>query len=447
MGVVPPTPVDSDALPAEVDVVVIGGGVIGTSTALSLAEMGLRVALCEKGRIAGEQSGRNWGWVRQMGRSVEELPLAVESLRIWGALNDRVGGETGFRRTGIVYYAETERLEKEHQEWLDHAREFQLPSRMLSAREMQDLLPGMAKPPRAGLYTASDGRAEPHLAAPAIAIGARNAGAQVLTNCAVRAIETSAGAVSAVVTEKGVIKCGAAVLCGGVWSRLFAGNLGLDLPQLKILGNAARLEGVTLPELPVGAEDFAFRKRVDGGYTIARRNINHYPLTPDSFRLLPEYLPTIRKSWHEFTLTLNGRFIAEMLTPRRWRADEVTPFEKARVLDPKPNEKLSMKGLRNILRNYPGMGEGRITHYWAGLIDVTPDAVPVISDVPGIPGFYFGTGLSGHGFGIGPGAGRLMAEIVAGRATCVDPTPFRYSRFQKGAGATRALGAELQESN
>ena len=99
-------PVSSDeALPARVDVVVIGGGIIGASTALFLAEKGVSVALCEKGHIAGEQSSRNWGWCRKMGRDPRELPLIIESLRLWQGMNERVEAETGFRQAGIMYLA------------------------------------------------------------------------------------------------------------------------------------------------------------------------------------------------------------------------------------------------------------------------------------------------------------------------------------------------------
>src|SRR5580698_9867140 len=96
-------------LPERVRVVVIGGGIIGTCTALFLAEQGHSVALCEKGRIGGEQSSRNWGWCRTMGRDAREIPLAIESLRLWRGMNARTGRETGFREAGIVYLCETER--------------------------------------------------------------------------------------------------------------------------------------------------------------------------------------------------------------------------------------------------------------------------------------------------------------------------------------------------
>src|ERR1700693_609142 len=105
----PVDPVASDLrLPERADVVIIGGGIIGTCTALFLAEKGHAVVLCEKGRIGAEQSSRNWGWCRTMGRDAREIPLAIESLRLWRDMNLRTGHETGFRQAGIVYLCETE---------------------------------------------------------------------------------------------------------------------------------------------------------------------------------------------------------------------------------------------------------------------------------------------------------------------------------------------------
>src|SRR5262252_5667516 len=104
----PVDPVRSDdTLPARADVVIIGGGIIGTSAALFLAQKGISVVLCEKGRVAGEQSSRNWGWCRKMGRDLAEVPLAVESMRLWEGMNARTNAETGFRQTGVVYLCET----------------------------------------------------------------------------------------------------------------------------------------------------------------------------------------------------------------------------------------------------------------------------------------------------------------------------------------------------
>lgn len=426
-------PVEPDAaLPAAADVVVIGGGIVGTSAALALAERGISVVLCEKGRIGGEQSGRNWGWVRQMGREPSEIPLAMESVEIWRGLNERLGAETGYRRTGILYVCATEREVAEYEAWLEHARGFDLPSRLLSRDEVLQLAPNAAAGIRAGLYTATDGRGEPTKAAAAMARGVQQRGGKVLTNTAVRGIETHAGSIAGVVTEHGPIRAKAVILAGGAWSRLFAGNLGIDFPQLKILGSAARVDNVPdMPELPIGGGNFAFRKRLDGGYTVAMRNADIAPITPDSFRLFWDYLPTLARSWRQLRLRLGTRFIEEWQTPRQWRNDEPSPFERVRVLDPAPEHEVNRAGLRNLIDAFPGFASAQMTHSWSGIIDVTPDAVPVIDNVPSIPGLVIASGFSGHGFGIGPAAGKLAADLAIGVTPSVDPSPFRLSRFTR----------------
>jgi glycine/D-amino acid oxidase-like deaminating enzyme len=418
-------------LPSKVDVVVIGGGIIGASTALALAERGVAVALCEKGRrIAGEQSSRNWGWCRKMGRDPAEIPLAVESLRLWERMNARTGAETGFRQRGIVYLCANAKEAAHYEAWLEEARPFQMDSRLIGAEEIERLLPGSARRWKAALHTPSDGSAEPELATAAIAEAARRAGAAVLEHCAVRGIETAAGAVSGVVTELGAIRCGQVVLAGGAWSSLFCGNLGIRFPQLKILGSVMRIAPIAgAPEPAAGAGDFAFRKRLDGGYTVAQRNANIAEIVPDSFRFLGDFLPSLAKQWHEIRLRVGGRFLEEWRMPRRWPLDAVTPFEQVRTLDPVPSARVLEQGRRNLAAAFPAFRDMRVVERWGGLIDVTPDAVPVISAVPAFPGFFIASGFSGHGFGIGPGAGRLMADLVTGAPPIVDPAPYRFQRL------------------
>ena len=118
---------------------------------------------------------------------------------------------------------------------------------------------------------------------------------------------------------------------------------------------------------------------------------------------------------------------------RRWGLDEVTPFEQMRTLDPAPTESLLAGARQRLAEAFPVFAQARIAQSWGGLIDVTPDAVPVISPIDSIPGFFISTGFSGHGFGVGPGAGRLMADLVTGDAPAIDPAPFRFARFSDGS--------------
>ncbi|MCI0430429.1 MAG: FAD-binding oxidoreductase [Rhodospirillales bacterium] len=422
-----------ETLPTAADVVVVGGGIIGASTALTLAERRVSVVLCEKGVIAGEQSGRNWGWCRKQGRDQRELPLMLESMRLWEGLAERAGADVGFRRTGIFYLAQDEAEMARHEAWLEAARAFQLDTRVIGAAELDRLLPGGARQWAGALYTASDGRAEPRDAAPAIARAAARAGAVVATRCAVRGIETEGGRVAAAVTERGRIRCSAVVLAGGAWSRLFCGSLGLTLPQLIIRASVmhtAPLEGG--PEGAAKGPGFGFRKRLDGGYTIAHPARNLHSIVPDSFRFFGRFLPRLIEERKEIQLGLNRRFLEEALRPRRWTLDEVTPFEHCRVLDPEPAVADLDTALKNLAAAWPVFQQAVPTDRWAGMIDVVPDGVPVISPVPELPGLTVATGFSGHGFGIGPGAGRLTADLVTGAVPVVDPTPFRWSRFQGG---------------
>lgn len=429
-------PVDAvrsdDILPGRADVVVIGGGVVGVATALFLAERGVSVALCEKGRIAGEQSGRNWGWVRVMGRDPAEIELALESKRIWQRMRQVTGAETGYREAGIAYLCDTEKQVAAHEAWIARARPFGIDSRMLTQAEIAERFPGSARSWAGAIFTAGDARAEPAHAVPAMAEAARRQGAAILTGCAVRGLETTGGRVCAVVTERGRIACTAAVLAGGAWSRLFCGNLGIDLPSLKVLGSVMRtkpLEGA--PEHAAGASDFAFRRRLDGGYTVAHRGATVAEIVPDTFRLMRDFIPALRAQWSGLRLRVGGRFLEEWRVRRRWRLDEVSPFEEVRVLDPAPLDHILDEGRENLVRAFPAFAGMEVAGRWAGLIDTTPDAVPVMGEAPALPGLFLACGFSGHGFGIGPGAGRLMADLVTGAPPVVDPTPYRPERFPR----------------
>lgn len=430
-------PVDTvaadETMPEEVDVVVIGGGIVGTSAALYLTQRGFSVALCEKGHIACEQSSRNWGWVRQGRRDPREIPLVAESLRLWDNMNKQVQGETGFRRTGIVFAAENDNDVARYEAWLNYAQPYQVDARMISGSELAALAPAASGRAKTALYCVTDGRAEPQKAAPAIAAAARRAGATILTDCAVRGVERSAGAVSAVVTERGPIRCKAVVVAAGAWSRRFLRDLDLTLPQLKIRASVMRTAPVEHgPEAAYWSSQFAYRKRLDGGYNIANGHVNVVPIVPDSFRFFRQFLPALRMETRSLKLRPDSRFVQEWREAKPVALDQVSPYEKTRVLNPKPDSRYLRQALDSLKAAVPAFASARVVQEWAGLIDVTPDAIPVISPVDQVPGLVIATGFSGHGFGIGPGAGRLIADLVAGTQPIVDPHEFRFSRFSDG---------------
>lgn len=367
-------------------------------------------------------------------RDPREIDLMISSIRIWMELDRWIGADTGYKHCSIAFLAENDAMERRQETWLDHLGERQIDARMITADEAAQLFPGMSRPVRSGLLNRFDGRAEPQRAAPAIAEAARAQGAHILTGCAVRTIETSAGAVSGVVTERGTIACDRVVMAGGAWSRLFLGNANIGLPQLRVINSALRTAPVDGgPEVTVAGKGFTLRRRKDGGYTVSDPSADRFELTPDAFRLFRAFLPALLMNWRELAPRIGVSFTEEARTPRHWRPDEVTPFEKTRILDPKPSRRLLDPVWREVVRAFPVFDGVEIVQRWAGAIDVTPDAVPVISTVDAMPGLVISTGYSGHGFGIGPGAGRLTAELTEGRTPSVDPTPFRLSRFTDGS--------------
>jgi glycine/D-amino acid oxidase-like deaminating enzyme len=255
----------------------------------------------------------------------------------------------------------------------------------------------------------------------------------VLTNCAVRSLDLEAGRVSGVVTESGRIKAQAVVCAGGIWSSLFNGNAGIRLPQLKVKNSVLRTAPApAVTEGAVWSSEFGLRRRQDGGYTIAHGSRTDFDLVPDAFRYFREFVPAWRMERKHIRIRLGTRSVEEMRTPRRWRADQKSPFEFTRVMDPLPNTATLELAVAGVGRRFPTLSNVQPVESWAGLIDVTPDAVPVISPVEPIPGYFLATGFSGHGFGIGPGAGKLAAEMIMGNCDAEDLEAFRYSRFIDG---------------
>ena len=425
----------NEMLPAQADVVVIGAGIAGICTALELAERGLSVVVLEKGEVAGEQSSRNWGWCRQMGRDPREIPLILESLNLWRGMNERVAAETGFRTCGIAYVADSEKEMAKHEHWLNnHAKPHGIDSRLLNSEEVAELLPGSPVKRAGGLYTPSDARAEPFLAVPAMARALQKLGGQIFTQCAARGLETTAGQVSAVVTERGVVKCSRVVLAGGFWSRRFLHNLGINFPQLGVLGSVMRTAPIdTGITTSFSAGKCTARKRLDGGYTITHNFVSVADIVPDSFRLFFDFLPVFLLDWRGLRLRFGKRFFEEAKLARHWALDQLSPFEQVRILDPKPADWILDEAAAEIKKVFPAFANMQIAEKWGGVIDATPDAVPVIGAIAKVPGLFIASGFSGHGFGLGPGAGKLMAQIVLGEILCVDPIPFRFERFSDGS--------------
>jgi glycine/D-amino acid oxidase-like deaminating enzyme len=429
-------PAFPDPPPARAAVVVIGAGVIGICAALFLARRGVEVVVVEKGRVAAEQSSRNWGWIRKQGRDPAELPIMIEASRLWEDLAAEAGADIGFRRRGVLYLARRPKDIARFEAWMAHARAHQLDTRLLSAREVAELVPGHAAGWIGGIFTASDARAEPWVAVPALARLAARSGVRIAEGCAARALDLAAGRVAGVITERGRIAADAVVLAGGAWSALFLGRHGVRLPQLSVRASVAAT--APLPEVFAGnASDgrFAFRRRADGGYTLAPSDFHEFFVGPAAFAHARAYWPQLRADpfGTRFLPAAPAGYPDAWGTPRHWPEEGPSPFERMRVLDPAPNRRRVARLARQMQAAFPGLPPVTLRAAWAGMIDTMPDVVPVIDHVPALPGLTLATGMSGHGFGIGPGVGRVVADLVTGRPPGHDLARFRFGRFSDGS--------------
>jgi glycine/D-amino acid oxidase-like deaminating enzyme len=423
-----------ETLPAKVDVVVVGAGVVGVTAALELARAGFSVALIEKGFVAAEQSSRNWGWVRQQGRDRRELPLIVESLKLWDRLQAESPIDLGFRRSGLVSFTRSDAEFDRWRRWAVHGRAAKIPVDELSAAEAEAALPSRGAPWVGGLRTSDDGRAEPSVAVPAIARLARAAGVTIHQETAARGLDLSSGRLRGVVTERGPIAAPRVLVAAGAWTSMFLRRDGVRLPQLNLRSTVARTTAA--PEITAGtlySPEFCLRRRLDGGFTLTIRGDESFDLVLDGFRFLPQFLPILKRDFDAIKLRFGARFFTDL---RRWRPrplDAISAFEEERVSDPDPDPDVLRKSLEGFRRNRPEVAGVEIAQAWAGRIDATPDGVPVISKVDSIAGLTVATGFCGHGFGIGPGAGRLAADLVRGADPIVDPSALRLSRFNDGS--------------
>ena len=422
-------PMERDA-----DVVVVGAGIVGCATAYFLARRGARVVVVERGLVPGEQSRKNWGFVRQQGRDPLEVPLVMEANRLWRGLERELGADVEWVQGGnLALAADAERMAR-LEAWLPVAREFGLDTRLLRARDLDAVVPGLAGGWVGGLHTPGDGHADPEKATDAFARAAVVHGASLHLECAVQGVTTRAGAVAGVVTERGEIRTPAVVCAAGAWSTRLARTLGLDLPQRWVRGTVAR----TTPAPPVTAcavwgPGVAFRQRRDGSFTIAAGGALDHDVTLDSLRQVRFFLPNYWKNRALFRFHVGRPLLASLAAALPGSAARRRPLVWDRGREPRPNAVKVRRSLAELQRVLPALPPLAIARAWAGYIDAAPDLVPVLGEVPGIRGLVLATGFSGHGFAMGPIAGRLVSELLVDGKPSLDITGFRFSRFAEGA--------------
>ncbi|MQX18911.1 FAD-dependent oxidoreductase [Sinorhizobium terangae] len=410
------------------DVAIVGGGIMGAATAYYLAKAGVSVGLFEKGRVGGEQSSRNWGAVRQQQRDRAELPMMIESVRLWTGLEEELGTSLDWNHQGHIALVYDEQTGSRYEQWLPVAREFGLDTTMLTSKEVHDLLPHYRDPECTGaLFTPSDGCAEPEKVTCAFARAAVLKGAEILELTSVSSIETQNGNACALWTEQGRIRANTILVTSGAWTSRLLKPLGVSHPSLWIRGNVVRTNvlPIELRKLLAWGKT-SYRQRSDGRVNIAAASVAFHDLTvPDSFRYGAKFLPVAKDHWGSFRFSIGRHAVRSLM-------GEFSDFTTHRTLDPRPEWKVLKQAAALFAREYPEAGPITLERAWGGFIDYMPDELPVLGEVPGYAGLFMAAGFSGHGFGLGPVIGRVMADLVRGNPVGHDLTPFSPKRFSKG---------------
>jgi glycine/D-amino acid oxidase-like deaminating enzyme len=387
------------ALPQDVDVVIIGAGIIGTCAAFFMAERGLKVALVEKGRVGAEQSSRNWGWCRQQNRDARELPMSTKSLALWEHLTRATGQDLGFRRCGLLYLSNDQAEIDGWARWCDFARGLDVISHPLSAAEATERGRATGRAWKGGVFSPSDGVADPERAAPLIARALAERGGVVLQGCAARGLDVQGGRVAGVVTERGTIRTRAVVLAAGAWASSFCRQYGIRFPQASIRSSILSVgPGAMLPDALHTAQVSITRR--SGGHTLAISGRARVDVTPQQMRFATSFVPMFFKRRKALAPGGLEGLLSGHETLRRWALDRPTPMEARRILDPKVDRRQIAETIARARSLFPDLAQVPVTATWAGYIDSTPDGVPAIGETDELPGLFLAAGFSGHGRGI-----------------------------------------------
>ncbi|WP_235034902.1 FAD-binding oxidoreductase [Roseomonas sp. 18066] len=370
------------------EVIILGGGGAGCSTALHLAQRGVRAVLLERGLVGGQASGVNYGGVRQQGRNPAELPIARRSREIWGRLPEIIGTDAEFSETGHLKLARNEAEEADLIAYLDTARQHGLPLRMVGRNAIHRDYPWLGPSVLAGSFAPEDGSANPRLLVPAIAKAARAAGAVIHEQTRVTGYYHGAGRFELTAEDGRRFAAPVLVNTGGYWGGAVAAAFGEAVPIQPLNPNMAVTEPIRYfiePNLGVVGGNVYLRQ-------IPRGNV-------------------ILGGGH-------GESEADPANGRPWS---------------RPLAEVTLETLRHAVRLVPALAGVQLIRSWSGIDGQMPDRIPVIGPSRTTPGLFHAFGFSGHGFQLGPAIGAILAELVTEGRSTTPIDAFRIDRFPVAA--------------
>ncbi|WP_320039970.1 FAD-binding oxidoreductase [uncultured Desulfobacter sp.] len=366
------------------DVIIIGGGIIGCSTAYYLAKKGKTVIVLEKGnKIGYGGSGRNGGGVRQSGRDKRELPLAMYGVQnLWPHLSEELGTDVEYYQWGNLRLGKTDEHLEILQGLTDVAVSLGLDVKMISGEEVREICPHLSDEVIGASWCQSDGHANPLLTTLAFYNRANALGVRFFFEQSVLAVKKVGGRARTVVTTSGEFEAEKIVLAAGYESQAIAKTCGVEVPVKKIALNTL----ITDAQPP----------------------------------MFYQMLGTAMADFYGHQTT-HGSFIFGAGTPLD--SDSVK-----RVTD-HPPASATAATCKGILSYIPALKYAKVVRSWVGFIDWCEDKVPVIDHVEGFPGLILAFGFSGHGFGIAPSVGTVLSEMACDETPSIDISELNYGRF------------------
>ncbi|MEK6220732.1 MAG: FAD-binding oxidoreductase [Chloroflexota bacterium] len=390
-------------MPDTSDVIIIGGGIMGTATAYHLSKRGVKIILLEKTHLGAGSTGLTGGIIRQHYSVKTKAQMALRALTVWENFNEIIGGEVGFARTGVAFVTGQEGVEGLVAN-INMLQSIGVRTELLNTESLHEIAPYLHTADiHAAAYEPDGGVADGSMACNAFAARTRELGGSVRQGVEVTGIRIKSGRVVGVDTSEGAIEAPVVVNTAGPWGAKLARSVGVEIPA-----NPSRHQIASFKQ----PDDFHQPHHI-----VVADFINGHYVRPDAGNL-----------------TLAGS-LEDDLTD-----ETVNPDSYNRVIDRTFIEDMVDRSSRRM----PDLERGRVQGGWAGLYTVTPDWSPIIDHIDELPGLVIGLGFSGNGFKFGPVVGEMLADLALGdNQSPIDPSIFRLNRFDEGQGVFSNYGYNI----